>query len=221
MIANDHTTSDMETGRYSALVHHGIISTSDVQPQRTIVGKSFSIHPYIQRKITSLTRFNTDDSCPQPNSPPPLPAKKGIGFLLRDPGKPESWEKNLPRVVQLNVSWNYSWDCKRIDQQPDSIEFLPMIWGAHQSVEDRIENIVIPQYQSGLTKRLLGFNEPDLAGQADMPVDQVVDLWPLFENTGMPLASPSVAKGTGSWMIEFMERTEDLCLRMEYVAIHW
>jgi hypothetical protein len=219
MIVHDQKTFEMEAGRYSAFVYHGIISPSDKKPAKKNVVKSFSIQPYLQRKIATFRRLQ--DSCPEPNPPPPLPGKKGIGFLLRDPGQPESWEKNLPRVVELDVSWNYSWDCKRIDQQPDSIEFLPMIWGAYKNTEERIENVVIPEYQNGLTKRLLGFNEPDLAGQADMPVDQVVELWPLFENTDMPLASPSVAKGTGSWMIEFMERTEELCLRMEYVAIHW
>ena len=42
---------------------------------------------------------------------------------------------------------------------------------------------------------LLGFNEPDLAVQSNMTVDQALDLWPKLQATGLELGSPAVAYG--------------------------
>ena len=42
---------------------------------------------------------------------------------------------------------------------------------------------------------LLGFNEPDLAEQANMTVEKALELWPRLEATGMRLGSPAVACG--------------------------
>jgi hypothetical protein len=44
-------------------------------------------------------------------------------------------------------------------------------------------------------KTILGFNEPDLAGQANMTVGQALDLWPRLQATGRRLGSPAVAYG--------------------------
>ena len=40
---------------------------------------------------------------------------------------------------------------------------------------------------------LLGFNEPDQGGQANMTVAQALSLWPQLMATGMTLGSPAVA----------------------------
>ena len=40
---------------------------------------------------------------------------------------------------------------------------------------------------------LLGFNEPDQPDQANMTVQQALDLWPHLMATGMRLGSPSTA----------------------------
>jgi hypothetical protein len=155
--------------------------------------------------------------CPTPLTPPPLPGKKGIGLKLNDE------EKNMPKVVALNPYWNYSWGPKRVESQPDNIEFVPMLWGAwgDTGLVNRIVADVIPQIESGQAKRALAFNEPDHPKQSNMSVEDVVSYWHILEDINLPLASPSVAQSTGSWMMDFMEEAEANCLRMEYVAIHW
>jgi hypothetical protein len=155
--------------------------------------------------------------CPTPLTPPPLPGKKGIGLKLNDE------EKNMPKVVALNPYWNYSWGPKRVESQPDNIEFVPMLWGAwgDTGLVNRIVADVIPQIESGQAKRVLAFNEPDHPKQSNMSVEDVVSYWHILEDINLPLASPSVAQSTGSWMMDFMEEAEANCLRMEYVAIHW
>ena len=91
--------------------------------------------------------------------------KKGVG----------AWD--FPHVdkaiAEINVSWFYTWQphTMRITK-PDRVEFVPMIWG---------ETFVEPK-QLELAKKsgsvLLGFNEPDLPDQANMTVQQALDLWP-------------------------------------------
>jgi hypothetical protein len=160
--------------------------------------------------------------CLFPASPPPLPGKKGIGMTLREAGRKGSWEDNLPKVIALDPYWNYSWGPKRIAMQPESIEFVPMLWGAwgSEGLECKIATDIMPQIQSGQAKRLLGFNEPDNMKQSDLTVDEVISYWPILEKTNIPLASPSVTRATGSWMVKFMQETEEKCRRMEYIAVH-
>jgi hypothetical protein len=161
--------------------------------------------------------------CLPPLPPPPLPGKKGIAFTLREEGEMGSWVENIPKVVALNPYWNYSWGSKRVEAQPDNIEFVPMLWGAwgETGFIERIVSDIYPQIESGQAKRVLGFNEPDFKAQANLPVQDAVSYWHILEDIGIPLASPSAAKATGTWMLDFMEEAEANCLRMEYIAVHW
>jgi hypothetical protein len=120
------------------------------------------------------------EECPPPLPPPPLPGKRGIGMTLREEGKMGSWAENLPKVVALNPYWNYSWSEKRVEAQPDNIDFVPMLWGAawgETGLINKIESAIIPQIQSGQAKRVLGFNEPDYIPQSNLPVQDVVSYW--------------------------------------------
>jgi hypothetical protein len=144
-------------------------------------------------------------------------------MTLRDEGRPGPWVENLPKVIALNPYWNYSWGSKRIAMQPDNIEFVPMIWGAwgSEGLEQKITRDILPQIESGQAKRLLAFNEPDFEKQSNLAVDEAISYWPILEKTGLPLASPSVGHATRDWMVEFMQKTEESCLRMEYIGVHW
>jgi hypothetical protein len=62
-------------------------------------------------------------------TPPPLPGKKGICMKLRPKGEKGSYEENMPKVLALRPYWNYNWSPDRAPNQPDNIEFVPMIWG--------------------------------------------------------------------------------------------
>jgi Glycosyl hydrolase catalytic core len=125
---------------------------------------------------------------------PPLPGKKGAAFTLRNIGENGSWWENLPKVIRLYPYWNYSWGTKRIRQQPRHIEFVPMLWGWGGNAEKlaaTIANDILPQVQAGHVKRLLGFNEPDNPGQANLKVEAALEAWPILEQANLPLVSPS------------------------------
>ena len=99
-----------------------------------------------------------------------------------------------------------------------------MIWGAWNAatLNTTIETVIKPAFAAGLTKRLLGFNEPDSATQSNMPVSKAIQFWPLLEIPGMPLASPAVATIQGKWMTKFVRKiNKRKRLYMDYVAVHW
>jgi len=152
-----------------------------------------------------------------------LPGKKGACFTLREPGAKAggSVNENMPKVKALDVSWNYSWGTERVDEQPSDIEFIPMIWGGDNEakLESRIKKMR-SDIRSGKVKKLLGFNEPDGKKQANMTVERALELWPLLESAGLPLASPGAVHADSEWMLKFMEGVRDKGLRVDYIAVH-
>lgn len=161
-------------------------------------------------------------------SPPPLPGKKGIGYTLRPEGQKGSWVENLPKLIALKPHWNYSWGLSRIQDQPDDIEFVPMVWGKvwgrqpRETLMQRLSQVVA----NGKVKRIAAFNEPDRIEQSNMKVDEAKALWPILENAGIPLISPSCANPSGPWMDEFMADADDanceyVNRRVDWVGVHY
>jgi hypothetical protein len=117
------------------------------------------------------------------------------------------------------VSWFYNWAPEpQAIQAPAGVDFVPMIWGAGAVNANDLANAK----KSGNT--LLGFNEPDMAGQANMTVDQALSLWPQLEATGMRLGAPAVAWGAdqdGQWLDKFMTGAKDKGYRVDFIPLHW
>ncbi|MQS16565.1 RNA polymerase [Streptomyces kaniharaensis] len=122
-------------------------------------------------------------------------------------------------MADAKVSWFYTWSSDRQQIRPPAgVEFVPMIWGA-ASVTDAQLNTA---KQGG--KTLLGFNEPDLPGQADMSAGQALDLWPRLQSTGMRLGAPAVASGgdlAGGWLDQFMKGAADRHYKVDFIPLHW
>ena len=99
-----------------------------------------------------------------------LAGKKGICFTLRQKDKEGSWEENIPKIQAIKPYWNYSWDMELIEQQPHTIAFMPMVWGAWgvDKLQKRLNTHIVPKIKSGDVHRVLGFNEPDKLEQANM-----------------------------------------------------
>jgi hypothetical protein len=112
----------------------------------------------------------------------------------------------------------------RIEEQPDSLEFMPMSWYGYSDsniMKTVVDTLVLPQIKSGLARRFLGFNEPDHPGQASMEVAEALDRWPVLETLGVPLVSPSCAWPEREWMEQFMGNATERCLRVDYLGVHW
>ncbi|MBU2666002.1 ricin-type beta-trefoil lectin domain protein [Actinoplanes bogorensis] len=158
---------------------------------------------------------------PAPTTPPPATtppattppatsvAKKGVS----------TWQFNglSGAMSDVGAKWYYNWGTNN-DSMPANAEFVPMIWD---------ENVVTAANLAKVKtegKTLLGFNEPDLAGQAEMTVEQALDLWPQLQATGMRLGAPAVAFGgdtPGGWLDRFMTGAKARGLRVDFIPLHW
>jgi len=137
-------------------------------------------------------------------------AKKGVS----------TWEfPGLAAALQdVGVSWYWNWAAHPTPGAGSAVEFVPMIWGAGAVTPENLERA----RRSG--RVLLGFNEPDLASQANMGVEQALDLWPQLEATGMRLGSPAPAFGgadPGGWLDRFMTGAAQRGYRVDFIALHW
>ena len=119
---------------------------------------------------------------------------------------------------KFNMSWHYNWGMTRSAALPADVEFLPMQWG------DYYYNTLpknFPQWWgNGDPILFLGFNEPDHTDQANMSVDTVLNRWPRLEAANVPQVSPAPANPLGTWMTDYMTRSDALGNRNDYVATH-
>jgi Glycosyl hydrolase catalytic core len=103
-------------------------------------------------------------------------------------------------------------------------EFVPMVWSGSDTAANfklTLQQSIIPALQGGNVHRVLGFNEPDKVEQANMSVNKALGRWPALESLNVPLVSPSCAHPNQAWMKQFMWKAQNLCLRVDYVGVHW
>lgn len=119
----------------------------------------------------------------------------------------------------VRAGWFYNWaaDLQGVGK-PDGTEFVPMIWGSGAVNPEQLAKA------KSLGTTLLGFNEPDMAGQANLTVERALDLWPQLQGTGMRLGAPAVAFGgdqAGGWLDRFMSGASARGLRVDFIPLHW
>ena len=122
-------------------------------------------------------------------------------------------------LAASGASWYYDWGATPSGiTAPASTSFVPMIWGAADVTAATLDQV------KSEGNVLLGFNEPDLGGQANMTVAQALDLWPQLEATGMTLGSPAVSSGAatpGGWLDQFMTGAKARGYRVNFITVHW
>ncbi|MFC8717848.1 sigma-70 family RNA polymerase sigma factor [Kitasatospora sp. NPDC057198] len=122
-------------------------------------------------------------------------------------------------LAASGAGWYYTWAPQHPGiSTPASASFVPMIWGA-SSVTDT----ALAQARAN-GPYLLGFNEPDMAAQSNMTVDQALDLWPKLMQAGRTLGSPAVAYGAdtpGGWLDRFMSGAAARGYRVDFITLHW
>jgi hypothetical protein len=123
-------------------------------------------------------------------------------------------------LADVGAGWYYNWAPSNDDVPgPASVEFVPMIWGKANATD-----ATIAQAKRESEGELLGFNEPDMAGQANMSVEDALAAWPKLQATGLRLGSPAVAYGgdtAGGWLDRFMSGANDKGYRVDFITLHW
>lgn len=164
------------------------------------------VTPTPTRKPTPTPTHTT--VAPVPPPPPVNSVRKGVG-VWTFPGVSTALKRS-------GAGWYYTWAVQHNGVTGPG--FVPMIWGGN-SVD---ANSLSQAKAAG--PYLLSFNEPDMAQQSNMTVDQALSLWPKLEATGKVLGSPAVAYGgdtAGGWLDRFMTGAKQRNYRVDFIALHW
>ena len=138
----------------------------------------------------------------------PVSHKKGACFTTKD----KTWST---RVSALKVYWHYSWGVDANIAEPDSVRFVPMIWGKW-SLEKNLQK-ADSMAKAGKVTQLLGFNEPDGKEQANLTVDESITYWPQLMNLNIPLGSPACVHADNDWMKGFMAKVAEKGYRVDFI----
>jgi hypothetical protein len=138
-------------------------------------------------------------------------ARKGIGLSLTK-------KYRLKQLNLLDVNWFYTWGATYPAARP-AADFVPMIWGRESLRQNSVEEI-LSELSLTNAKELLGFNEPDHEGQADMSPSNAIKYWPQLEESGLRLGSPAPVQALGDWLKEFMDQAAAKDLRVDFVNMH-
>lgn len=119
-------------------------------------------------------------------------------------------------VATLGAGWWYNWSTDA--RGCNAKGFVPMVWGQLTAVPTLTDN----------GAWLMGFNEPNYRGQAELTPQEAAAMWPLLEATGRRLVTPAVSacEWLGNpaclnrqWLEQFMAAC-DGC-RFDALALHW
>ncbi|MEU7849518.1 sigma-70 family RNA polymerase sigma factor [Micromonospora parva] len=152
----------------------------------------------------------------RPASKAPVPpvvgsARKGVGVW--------NFAGASQALANSRAGWYYTWGTQHPGiSTPRGATFVPMIRSA--------ENVTATELARAKAAGpyLLTFNEPDLPEQANMTVEQALDLWPQLMATGSRLGSPAVAWGgpdPQGWLDRFMTGAQARGHRVDFITLHW
>ncbi|MET7670140.1 sigma-70 family RNA polymerase sigma factor [Micromonospora luteifusca] len=146
-----------------------------------------------------------------PVAPAVNSARKGVGVW--------NFAGASQALASSKAGWYYTWGTQHPGiSTPQGVTFVPMIRSA--------ENVTAAELARARAAGpyLLTFNEPDLPEQANMTVEQALDLWPQLMATGSKLGSPAVAWGgpePQGWLDRFMTGAQARGHRVDFITLHW
>ena len=114
------------------------------------------------------------------------------------------------------------------DSLPQGLEWIPCVRtaGNAKDVDQFLSDII--QNRGVKTTALLGFNEPEIPEQANLSIDEAVELWkqivlPAKNKFGVKLGSPGMSSDVSRskpWLSSFLHRLngED---GIDFLVVHW
>jgi hypothetical protein len=150
-----------------------------------------------------------EDRVSHSTEPAPAPVagfnKKGLGSC-NSMTSPEE-------LSQLRLGWYYNWrPFPKLSSVP-GVEFVPMFWSGRDVTSENLAAV-----NESAATHVLGFNEPDLAGQSNMTPEECLEWWPQLMTLKQRLGSPAPA--SANWLEKFMPEAKRRGLRVDFVCLH-
>lgn len=104
---------------------------------------------------------------------------------------------------------------------PSNIEYVPNFWGSSKWGEWNERKKEIKKFNS---KRILAFNEPDIAGQSNMSPEAAASVYMQelepYRKKGVKVSSPQIVWDV-DWMDKFLKSLRSKGGDVDFMAIHW
>ncbi|WFC97498.1 hypothetical protein MYAM1_000212 [Malassezia yamatoensis] len=172
---------------------------------------------------SSATSTSTGSSGNSTSSSSPFSRSGKLGLAW-----PNGSSMNINKWVTDKVSWYYSWaPTPGWSNAPTNISFCPMLWGNKnlKSFQKNVLHNTNGKYNQA--KCVMGMNEVNQAGQADMSVSSACSMMrenilPLKEK-GWYVVSPvtTSAPNGQTWMDNFRSDCSDVWEAIDAVAVHY
>jgi hypothetical protein len=129
--------------------------------------------------------------------------RKGVGLTY----------ENCADALAVGATWQYRWVPLVINCP--GLENVPMIWGASD----------VAKTVTGNSQWIMGFNEPDLATQANISPAKAATLWRTIEGKypGRSLLAPAPSAAHPDWLVQFRNAYIGLyktAPRLDGLAVH-
>lgn len=128
---------------------------------------------------------------------------------------------NAPDMFNANPAWTYNWTNQVpqfvYDRLTDAgIDYSPCLFNGSATIADSIIQQATPKY-------ILGFNEPDQSGQANMTTTEVIDAWAAVADaapTGSILVGPAISDGQFAFQKTVYDGLVSNGYRFDAIAMH-
>ena len=153
--------------------------------------------------------------------------KRGLAWPWDQPGSHFRLYEHYASTGK--ISWLFNWECWVPENIPLEIEWVPCIRTAsiaREQLDPFLTDIV--RNRGIRTSALLGFNEPEIADQANLSVEEAVQLWrdvvlPAKRKFGMRLGSPGMSSDVGRsrpWLSSFLSLLGGHD-EIDFLVVHW
>ncbi|CDU22485.1 uncharacterized protein SPSC_01115 [Sporisorium scitamineum] len=132
--------------------------------------------------------------------------------------------KGLKSTKSTQIHWYHHWQDSCVeDLDKLGFDYVPTFWGP--SKWDKWESVKAELCKrKTMPKYMLGPNEPDVQGQADLGPQAAAKLWMQelkpFADKGVQVGSPQVCWNM-QWLEQFMAECKKLGCPISFIALHW
>lgn len=152
------------------------------------------------------------------------PSKRGLGWPWDNPESAFSIYE--PSIKNNHIEWLFNWEMWKPKGFPAGLDYTPQVrLGNQASTIDQF----LTTLGVGKVGHFIGFNEPDIAAEANMSVADGVKLWkqyvlPAKGKFKFRLGSPAMSNGPNGkkWLQEFIQQLGGIeKAEIDFVVCHW
>ena len=176
---------------------------------------------------TSSTTSSTSSSTPSPTQPSSKSGKPALRSIFKPTAKRMlawGYDNRVAGTIGSGskISSYHHWENDVVTQMPAKVTYCPTYWGtskkaAWTQAKKTLGNTIPPV--------VLGFNEPDIASQANMSPNVAAQVFfdeitVPFGRRGSNVVSPAIVWDVNNWLVPFMARCGQLGCGIDAIGQH-